>query len=192
MPLDNQEKLSKIMNQDNQDSFDDLLNPSEAVNAPADIQAGNDTKNQQNPPVLQAITPISTNVVKPSDEINTTRSKLATRLLWLNVAVVAGIAIFVGVDLWASKSLAWRLIEKLTEPVTPISAPQQTSSSNTATPTIPNVLDKSAETAQKLIVYKDLLKEASLNKELLTLLLTSQTALVSGALGFYFGGKDND
>jgi len=48
-----------------------------------------------------------------------------------------------------------------------------------------NSPDKSNDAAQKLIVYKDLLKEASLNKELLTLLLKSQTALVSGAFGFW-------
>lgn len=123
-----------------------------------------------------------------------TRAKLATDLLGLSKWIVVGIAVSVIVDLGVSKYIAWRLIEKLTEPTAPISSPQQTSSPTAATPSAPspNNSDKSSEAAQKLIVYKDLLKEASLNKELLTLLLTSQTALVSGALGFYFGGKDND
>jgi hypothetical protein len=123
-----------------------------------------------------------------------TRAKLATDLLELSKWIVIGIAALVAVDLVVSKYIAWRLIEKLAEPTAPISSPQPTSSPTAATPAAPspNNSDKAAEAAQKLIVYKDLLKEASLNKELLTLLLTSQTALVSGALGFYFGGKDND
>jgi len=98
-------------------------------------------------------------------------------------------------DVVSSKFIAWRLIEKLIEPTAPVSSQQTGASSQTsANPAPPssNSPDKSSDAAQRLIVYKDLLKEASLNKELLTLLLTSQTALVSGALGFYFGGKDNN
>ena len=122
-----------------------------------------------------------------------TRSDLATRLVGLSIGISIGIASLVTVDLVISKWIAWRLIDKLSEPTAPVSSPQ-TSPSAAANPalTSPNSPDKSTDAAQKVIVYKDLLKETSLNKELLTLLLTSQTALVSGALGFYFGGKDNN
>lgn len=141
----------------------------------------------------QAIQPKRNDVVKSEDGINQTRSKLANGLLVLSISISVGIALLVSVDLVASKLIAWRLIEKLSEPTAPASSPQ-TNTSATANPALPspNSPDKSSDAAQKLIVYKDLLKEASLNKELLTLLLTSQTALLSGALGFYFGGKDNN
>ncbi len=121
-----------------------------------------------------------------------TRAKLATELLALSKWIVLGIAALVTVDLVVSKFIAWQLIEKLAEPPAPISSPQSSPTAATPAAPSPSNSDKSSDAAQKLIVYKDLLKEASLNKELLTLLLTSQTALVSGALGFYFGGKDND
>jgi hypothetical protein len=122
-----------------------------------------------------------------------TRSDLAIGLLRLSKWIIIGIAVLVTIDLGMSKLIAWRLIEKLSEPTAPVSSPQTgTSAAASPAPPSPDSPDKSSDAAPKLIAYKDLLKEASLNKELLTLLLTSQTALVSGALGFYFGGKDNN
>jgi len=141
----------------------------------------------------QAIQPKRNDVVKSEDGINETRSKLASGLLKLSISVSVGIALLVTVDLGIGKFIALRLIEKLSEPTAPVSSPQAgTSPAASPTPLSSNSSDKSSDATQKLIVYKDLLKEASLNKELLTLLLTSQTALLSGALGFYFGGKDNN
>jgi len=137
--------------------------------------------------------PTLSSAATPSVNKDQTRADLAIGLLRLSKWIVIGIAVLVTVDLGMSKWIAWRLIDKLSEPTAPVSSPQ-TSPSAAANPalTSPNSPDKSTDAAQKVIVYKDLLKETSLNKELLTLLLTSQTALVSGALGFYFGGKDNN
>ncbi|MFN8969736.1 MAG: hypothetical protein ACK5XR_13630, partial [Pseudanabaena sp.] len=143
----------------------------------------------------QAIQPKRNDVVSSDEGLNKTRSKLAIELLALSKWLVVGIGVLVLLDFASSKFIAWRLIEKLIEPTAPVSSQQTGASSQTsANPAPPssNSPDKSSDAAQRLIVYKDLLKEASLNKELLTLLLTSQTALVSGALGFYFGGKDNN
>ncbi|MEI6429387.1 MAG: hypothetical protein WCO45_13550 [Pseudanabaena sp. ELA607] len=109
--------------------------------------------------------------------IDKIRGNLATRLINLIIWVNIGIGILVAGDLIASK---W-LVSKTIEYVATQTAQVAKSGDNTLTP-------KAAEIA---VVYKDLLKESALNKDLLTLLLTSQTALVSGALGFYFGGKDN-
>jgi hypothetical protein len=177
------------MSQSNQPPFDDLpsLNPtnhiSESEESIEDPQAI-----QTNP---QAIQPKRNSVVKSGDGINQTRSKLANGLLGLSIGISVGIAVLVTVDLGISKFIVWRLIEKLSE--APVSSPQTgISAAASPVPSSPNSPDKSSDATQKLIVYKDLFKEASLNKELLTLLLTSQTALVSGALGFYFGGKDNN
>ncbi len=103
-----------------------------------------------------------------SIELNKIRGSLARLLIWLIIGVNIGIGILVAADLIASKWLAIKTIEQ-----------------------IANQSGQSAKPAEVAVVYKDLLKESALNKDLLTLLLTSQTALVSGALGFYFGGKDN-
>ena len=103
-----------------------------------------------------------------SIEINKIRGNLARLLIWLIIGVYIGIGVLVATDLLVSKWLAIKTIEQ-----------------------IANQSGQSAKPAEIAVVYKDLLKESALNKDLLTLLLTSQTALVSGALGFYFGGKNN-
>jgi len=168
------------MSQSNQPPFNDL-NLTES-----DIPEAEQNKS------TQAIPPKRNDVVSSDEGINKTRSKLADRLVWLSIGISAGIGLLVLLDFGASKFIAWRLIEKLSEPTAPVNSQQAGISSQPAANPAPPSPDKSNDAAQKLIVYKDLLKESSINKELLTLLLTSQTALVSGALGFYFGGKDNN
>jgi hypothetical protein len=188
------------MSQSNPSPFNDLSSLKPASDIPESdqnsevLQAITPTNSQAIQSNPQAIQPKRNNVVKSEDGINETRSKLATGLLWLSISISAGIGLLVLLDFASSKWIALRLIEKLSEPIAPVSSQQTGVSSQTAANAAPspNNPDKSNDAAQKLIVYKDLLKEAALNKELLTLLLTSQTALVSGALGFYFGGKDNN
>ncbi|MCL1494717.1 MAG: hypothetical protein M1G31_28820 [Pseudanabaena sp. Salubria-1] len=178
------------MFQSNQPPFNDLASLKPAIDTLESEQNSEDSQ-AITPTDSQAIQPKRNSVVKSEDGINQTRSKLANGLLRLSIGISVGIAVLVTVDLGISKFIAWRLIEKLSE--APVSSPQTgTSATASPAPSSPTSPDKSGDATQKLIVYKDLLKEASLNKELLTLLLTSQTALVSGALGFYFGGKDNN
>jgi len=157
--------------------------------SPEVSSTSNDDTFEKTTPQLPTLSSAAT----PSVNKDQTRADLAIGLLRLSKWIVIGIAVLVTVDLGMSKLIAWRLIEKLSEPTATVSS-TQTSPSAAANPAPPSPIspDKSSDATQRLIVYKDLLKEASLNKELLTLLLTSQTALVSGALGFYFGGKDNN
>ncbi len=115
--------------------------------------------------------------------IDKIRGNLATRLIGLVIGVNIGIGILVAIDLFASKWLVLKTIEHVAAHSKQGSKSPEVGQGNSEPP------PKAAEIA---IVYKDLLKESALSKDLLTLLLTSQTALVSGALGFYFGGKDNN
>ena len=111
-----------------------------------------------------------------STEIDKIRGNLARRLIGLIIGVNIGIGILVAGDLIASKLLVLKTIDYVATQTGKVAKPD----------------DKSPTAAEIAVVYKDLLKESALSKDLLTLLLTSQTALVSGALGFYFGGKDSN
>jgi hypothetical protein len=111
-----------------------------------------------------------------SVEIDKIRGNLARRLIGLIIGVNIGIGVLVALDLIASKLLVIKTIDYVA----------------TQTGQVAKSGDKSPTAAEIAVVYKDLLKESALSKDLLTLLLTSQTALVSGALGFYFGGKDSN
>ena len=178
------------MTQGNDDPFNDLL----SISSQSDITES-EVKSEKHGQVsvIKAEKPSQIDAAASKYDINETRSKLVLTLSQFLIGLSVGIGLLVFIDLGISKFIAWRLIEKISQPTLSVNSLQTGQPNQPIAPqSEQSSSDKPSDTIQKVIVYKDLLKEASMNKELLTLLLTSQTALVSGALGFYFGGKDNN